>query len=143
MDVLNDILDEYRHNPIKPELINTGLVNPEISANKSEIQSALKHIIQNATESINRQGFVKIELASTQSDDVLIKIIDNGKGMSADFIANRLFRPFESTKGVSGMGIGVYQSREYIRSIGGEIQVTSKLDSGTTFTITLPKNSNP
>ena len=143
MDVLNDILDEYRHNPIKPELINTGLVNPEISANKSEIQSALKHIIQNATESINRQGFVKIELASTQSDDVLIKIIDNGKGMSADFIANRLFRPFESTKGVSGMGIGVYQSREYIRSIGGEIQVTSKLDSGTTFTITLPKNNNP
>ncbi len=85
----------------------------------------------------------KFELASTQSDDVLIKIIDNGKGMSADFIANRLFRPFESTKGVSGMGIGVYQSREYIRSIGGEIQVTSKLDSGTTFTITLPKNSNP
>ncbi|MBC8210383.1 MAG: PEP-CTERM system histidine kinase PrsK, partial [Gammaproteobacteria bacterium] len=142
LNVLNDILDEYRHNPIKPELINTGLVNPEISANKSEIQSALKHIIQNATESINRQGFVKIELDSTQINEVRIRIIDNGNGMSTDFIANRLFRPFDSTKGVSGMGIGVYQSREYIRSIGGEIQVSSKLDSGTTFTITLPTKNN-
>ena len=58
--------------------------------------------------------------------------------MDADFIANRLFQPFDSTKGVTGMGIGVYQSREYIRSLDGELDVSSEPGIGTTFTITLP-----
>ena len=141
LDVLRDILDEYRHNPVKPQLINNDKINPEIHANKSELQSALKHIIQNATESVQRNGLVKIELCLGEADQVIIKISDNGKGMSTDFIANRLFRPFDSTKGVSGMGIGVYQSREYIRSLGGEVQVSSKEGTGTTFTITLPLNN--
>jgi putative PEP-CTERM system histidine kinase len=141
LDVLRDILDEYRHNPVKPQLINNDQINPEIHANKSELQSALKHIIQNATESVQRNGLVKIELCLGEADQVIIKISDNGKGMSTDFIANRLFRPFDSTKGVSGMGIGVYQSREYIRSLGGEVQVSSKEGTGTTFTITLPLNN--
>ncbi len=43
---------------------------------------------------------------------------DTGAGMEADFIRNRLFRPFDSTKGAKGMGIGAYQVREYIRLLG-------------------------
>lgn len=143
IDILNDILNDYQNSPIRPELINNDQLTPEINANKSEIQSALKHIIQNATESVDRQGLVKVELCPTQAGNISIKIMDNGKGMSADFIANRLFRPFDSTKGVSGMGIGVYQSREYIRSLGGEIHVSSQEGAGTTFTITLPTSNNP
>ena len=140
LEVLQDILTEYKHNPIKPEIINIQNLNPFILASKNEIQSALKHIIQNATESVSKNGFVKVELSSSTPEMVLVIISDNGKGMSADFIANRLFQPFESTKGVSGMGIGVYQSREYVRSIKGDIQVISETGAGTTFTITLPTN---
>ena len=58
--------------------------------------------------------------------------------MDADFIANRLFQPFDSTKGVTGMGIGVYQSRGYIRFLDGELDVSSQPGKGTTFKITLP-----
>jgi len=136
--LLEEILEDYKHNSIKPELIIYQNINPEISANKSELQSALKHIIQNAVDSVSREGFVKIELSSNNSHSITLKITDNGKGMSADFIANRLFRPFDSTKGVSGMGIGVYQSREYIRALKGDILVSSIEGSGTSFTITLP-----
>jgi len=138
LELLNDILGDYKHNPVQPEIINHQNLNPAISANRDELQSALKHIIQNAVESVTKNGWVKIELISSNPADISIIISDNGKGMSAEFIANHLFRPFESTKGVSGMGIGVYQSREYIRTLKGDIQVTSIENSGTTFTITLP-----
>ena len=43
-----------------------------------------------------------------------MEIEDNGCGMSKDFIQERLFKPFQTTKGNAGMGIGVYESREYI-----------------------------
>jgi signal transduction histidine kinase len=68
----------------------------------------------------------------------MIHISDNGKGMTQDFILERLFRPFDSTKGVSGMGMGVYQSREFLRSIDGELSVRSEVNVGTQFTIEIP-----
>ena len=142
LDIFADILIEYKHSPIQPVLINRRNLNPEISANRNEFQSALKHIVQNAVESVTKNGWVNIELTSKNSANISIIITDNGNGMSAEFIATRLFRPFDSTKGVSGMGIGVYQCREYIRSINGNIQVTSIENAGTTFTITLPTNTN-
>ncbi len=142
LDILNDILNDYKHSPVRPELINTDDLYPLINANRSELKSALKHIIQNAVESVCKNGLVKIELTSSTPANISIIIMDNGKGMSAEFIANHLFRPFDSTKGVSGMGIGVYQSREYIRTLKGDIQVASIEKSGTTFTITLPIETN-
>ena len=57
--------------------------------------------------------------------------------MSEQFIRERLFRPFESTKNM-GMGIGTYESREYVRQLGGEILVESQEDAGTTFIVRLP-----
>jgi signal transduction histidine kinase len=58
--------------------------------------------------------------------------------MSEEFIYRRLFKPFETTKGSSGMGIGAYQSREIVRALGGDIVVRSEVGSGTTVSITLP-----
>jgi signal transduction histidine kinase len=49
----------------------------------------------------------------------------------------RLFKPFESTKS-AGMGIGAFESREYIRELGGRLEVESEPLCGTTFRIVLP-----
>jgi signal transduction histidine kinase len=57
--------------------------------------------------------------------------------MSEEFIRERLFKPFESTKS-AGMGIGVFESREYINELGGRLEVTSKPSLGTTFRVLLP-----
>jgi signal transduction histidine kinase len=57
--------------------------------------------------------------------------------MSADFVQNRLFKPFSTTK-EAGMGIGAYESYQYIQELGGQISVDSKPQQGTRVTILLP-----
>ena len=69
---------------------------------------------------------------------VILEIRDSGEGMSEEFIRRRLFKPFDTTKGSSGMGIGVYQAREVVRSLGGDIFVKSTLGVGTTVSSSLP-----
>jgi len=59
--------------------------------------------------------------------------------MSQEFIRDRLFKPFETTKS-AGMGVGVFESREYIQQLGGRLDAASREGAGTTFTITLPLN---
>ena len=67
-----------------------------------------------------------------------ITVVDTGIGMDDTFIREQLFRPFESTKGVDGMGIGAYQVREYVRDLKGYLDVESTPGEGTTVTIRLP-----
>ena len=67
-----------------------------------------------------------------------VSIRDTGQGMSPDFIRERLFRPFDSTKGTGSMGIGAYQARDNVRSLGGQLEVASQLGTGTTFYVRLP-----
>ena len=69
---------------------------------------------------------------------VKIEVEDNGSGMDEDFLTNRLFKPFESTKSSMGMGIGAYQVREFIQAMGGAILVASEVNIGTSVSITLP-----
>jgi signal transduction histidine kinase len=69
---------------------------------------------------------------------VTLRIVDTGSGMSPDFIRDRLFRPFDTTKGSKGMGIGAYQVREYLNSLGGRVQVVSEAGSGTRVDLHFP-----
>ena len=57
--------------------------------------------------------------------------------MSEEFLRERLFKPFETTK-ADGMGIGVFEMREYIHALGGDVQVESTEMTGTRFRISLP-----
>jgi signal transduction histidine kinase len=79
---------------------------------------------------------VSIE-AERDGREVLVKVIDTGAGMSREFIDTQLFKPFSSTK-EHGMGIGAFESREYIREIGGSLAVASTEGRGTCFSIRLP-----
>ncbi|MCP4127264.1 MAG: PEP-CTERM system histidine kinase PrsK, partial [Gammaproteobacteria bacterium] len=82
-------------------------------------------------------GQVSITL-HCNAQQATVEIKDDGAGMDLEFIRDRLFRPFDTTKGLTGMGIGVFESREFIRSIGGNISVDSTLGEGSTFSIVLP-----
>lgn len=72
-------------------------------------------------------------------ESAVIEIEDDGAGMDADFIRNRLFQPFFTTKASKGMGIGAYQAREYVRSLGGTLDVDSTPGRGSVFAIRLPR----
>ena len=58
--------------------------------------------------------------------------------MSEEFINTRLFKPFDTTKGNAGMGIGVYEAKQFIEGLGGVMQVTSFEDEGSIFQLTIP-----
>ena len=68
----------------------------------------------------------------------VLTVSDTGSGMTREFIQERLFKPFDTTKGSQGMGIGAYQVREYVRSLGGRVEVASEPGRGTRFTLLLP-----
>ena len=63
--------------------------------------------------------------------------------MDEGFIRNRLFKPFDTTKGNAGMGIGMYESREFIRQLDGDISVQSKSGKGSILTLYIPSNLSP
>jgi len=111
----------------------TGL---QVLADRERLERVLGHLIQNAIEATPKDGRVAIVLARTGAA-VRIEITDTGEGMSEDFIRERLFKPFESTKS-AGMGIGVFESREYINELGGTLEVASEPGVGTTFYVILP-----
>jgi len=68
----------------------------------------------------------------------LIEVVDDGAGMEPDFVRERLFRPFDTTKGSKGMGIGAYQARTFVVEAGGSLRVESEPGKGTRFAIRLP-----
>jgi putative PEP-CTERM system histidine kinase len=111
--------------------------NCPIYAEKERMTAILGHLVQNAQEATDAQGSVELELVK-QDGEAVVNIKDTGIGMDEKFIAERLFKPFETTKGNAGMGIGVYEARDYILKCSGQISVRSEPGKGTVFTIKLP-----
>ncbi len=108
-----------------------------IRADRERLQMAIGHAVRNAQDATDQDGEIFLELVVADSTaDIIIR--DSGRGMDLAFVRNRLFRPFDSTKGADGMGIGAYQLRETVRSIGGDLSVESQPGEGTAITITLP-----
>ena len=112
-----------------------------ITADHEQLIMILMHVIRNAQDATSNDGFIDVSVAA-DAKTVSIDIEDNGCGMDAEFLRDRLFKPFESTKSSMGMGIGAYQVREFIQSMGGELKVTSEINVGTTVCITLPIGEN-
>jgi putative PEP-CTERM system histidine kinase len=102
----------------------------------ARLERVIGHLIQNAIEATPVEGGVSLRLLR-KNGSAVITIADTGCGMSEQFMRNRLFRPFESTK-TTGMGIGTYEARQYVHELGGRIEVESKQPRGTTFRVVLP-----
>lgn len=115
------------------EIVDTGLA---VLAHRERLERVVGHLIQNAIEATPPGGKVVARLAK-QENFAILEVVDSGRGMSEQFIRDGLFKPFESTK-ATGMGIGTYESREYVRELGGSIDVESRESLGTTFRVMLP-----
>ncbi|HEY1150898.1 MAG TPA: XrtA/PEP-CTERM system histidine kinase PrsK [Pseudoduganella sp.] len=117
-------------------LLEIGQPGLRVLAEAERLERVLGHLIQNAIEATPREGRVTVRV-SRAGETVQVEVSDTGCGMTEDFIRERLFKPFDSTKS-AGMGIGAFESREYIHQLGGQLQVRSQPDQGTTFTVSLP-----
>jgi putative PEP-CTERM system histidine kinase len=105
-------------------------------ADATALEQAVGHLLQNAVESCSPALPVTVRV-SLADDSVAIAVTDKGVGMDSDFVRNRLFQPFSSTK-PGGFGIGAFEARSLIAAMGGRLLVDSRPGAGTTFTILLP-----
>ncbi|MBK1686134.1 XrtA/PEP-CTERM system histidine kinase PrsK [Rubrivivax gelatinosus] len=103
---------------------------------EDRLERVLGHLVQNALDATPAEGRVWVR-CSRHGGQVKLEIGDTGCGMSEDFIRNKLFRPFSSTK-TSGMGIGSYESFQYLRELGGSVDVDSRVGEGTVITLLMP-----
>ncbi len=108
-----------------------------VFSDPDHFEMVMIHLIKNAQEATPKDGFVDITLKK-QGNMAIIEVEDNGIGMDENFLKHRLFKPFDTTKSGKGMGIGVYQAREFIRAMGGEIRVESTPNQGSKFTVQIP-----
>lgn len=115
------------------QIMNKGL---QLRCDGERLERVVGHMVQNAIEATPGHGRVTVRLR-LDTESALIEVEDTGKGMSAEFIRENLFHPFETTKS-SGMGIGAFESKEYVQELGGKIEVESEVSVGTTFRIWLP-----
>jgi len=136
--LLKDVIDAKRDQSPVPQL-DTLSNEYFVAVEKDRLTSVLAHLIDNAQQATEDEGEVRIRLSSRDSMHI-IEIKDTGLGMDEEFIRNRLFEPFDTTKGNAGMGIGMYESREFMRYLGGEIYVESKPEEGTVISLHIPGN---
>jgi putative PEP-CTERM system histidine kinase len=108
-----------------------------LKADPDRFSAIIGHIIRNAQDATPDDGRIIVRLFGL-GKRAIIEVQDTGTGMDKEFIRTRLFKPFDSTKGKSGMGIGVYEARDYVHKLGGDIEVISRVGEGTTFRIRLP-----
>lgn len=102
---------------------------------EERLARVLGHVVQNAFDAApNGRVWMSLQRAGE-----LAKIIvgDNGHGMTPEFVRTRLFKPFHTTK-QNGMGIGAYESYQYVRELGGTIDVDTEVNRGTIVSIYLP-----
>jgi putative PEP-CTERM system histidine kinase len=103
---------------------------------EERLERVMGHVVQNAVDATPTSGKVWVKLQQ-MAGRAVVQVGDTGVGMSPEFIQSRLFRPFNSTK-ASGMGIGTYESFQYIKELGGSIEVKSEVGEGTVITLQLP-----
>jgi putative PEP-CTERM system histidine kinase len=111
-----------------------------VEADMERLTMIVEHVIRNAQDATPAEGRVGVRVEPGTEWHALV-VTDSGAGMSPEFIRDRLFKPFDTTKGSKGMGIGAYQVREYVQSIGGRVLVESQEGEGTRIELHLPVQS--
>ena len=118
-------------------LLSTNLSNSSLVRTDFDIlHRVLEHVVSNALEASAEGAAVKID-ASAGKNTLQIAVLDQGSGMTQQFVNEELFRPLKSTKR-GGFGIGGYQVRELMRDLGGDVVVESTVGEGTCVTLSLP-----
>jgi len=104
---------------------------------EDRLERVIGHLVQNAIDATGKDGRVWIRLAK-QEGLALVEVGDTGQGMTPEFVRERLFKPFQTTK-AAGMGIGAYESFQYVQELGGRVHVDSTPNVGTRVQLILPR----
>jgi putative PEP-CTERM system histidine kinase len=103
---------------------------------EERLEHVVGHLVQNALDATANGGRVAVRV-SREGDFARVEVADTGAGMTPEFVRDRLFKPFATTK-PAGMGIGVYESSQYLAAMGGRIEVDTAPGAGTRMRVFVP-----
>jgi putative PEP-CTERM system histidine kinase len=107
---------------------------------EDRLEHVVGHLVQNAIDATVGGGTVSVRVHRGSGASV-IEVADTGIGMSPEFVRERLFKPFQTTK-PEGMGIGVYESSQYVAGLGGQMLIDSEPGRGTRVRVLLPSSDS-
>ena len=113
---------------------------PKVALDRDQMQKVVTNLVLNAAEAVGPEGRVQVA-THAEGDWAVLTVADNGCGMTPEFLAHSLFRPFQTTK-KNGLGIGMFQSKMIVEAHGGKITVESEAGKGTTFRMFLRTTPN-
>jgi signal transduction histidine kinase len=141
-DVVRDALDVVSYRFGVDEITVGGHLDPAVPPVRCDavaLEQVFVNLLSNAIDALRaiappRRLTVDASLSDAM---VVVAVADNGPGVSPDLVP-RLFRPFATTKGQRGTGLGLYVSRQLARETGGELVLASEPGGGARFVVTIP-----
>ncbi len=137
---LERLIATYRRMRTTPLLLDHDGSTAAVAISPDAFETAVAHLLNNAIEASD--GLPVLIRVRHESQQVIVDIVDKGPGMTFDFVRDRLFQPFGTSKR-EGSGIGAFQARELLRESGGDVQAISALGMGTTMRLMLPRADMP
>ena len=136
-EIVNEVLNQLKERLRKVEVIFDVDKSIQIEVDPYYFHKVIFNLIVNALEAMKDEGRLTIKAELSGKEKVILSIQDTGCGMSKEFLENKLFKPFVSTK-KKGLGIGLYQSKMIVENLGGAISAESKEGEGSIFRIEIP-----
>ena len=133
---LADLVALYRRTHGAAVVLHDRSAGTGIAMDPDAFDAVVSHLLDNAVEAGGDDETVDIAVQAA-GPQVWIDIKDRGPGMAPEFVRDKLFLPFSTTKH-NGHGIGAYQARALVRSAGGDVVVLGRPAGGTTLRIMLP-----
>ena len=148
-DVVRSAIDLVSYRFSIDEISIEGRLDPELPTvvgDANRLEQVIVNLLSNALDALRSVKPPRRMIVDSFIDDtgarVCVTVTDNGPGVAPE-IAQRLFRPFASTKGVRGTGLGLYISRQLVREAEGELDLVKRADQGTSFLMWLPCAHEP
>ncbi len=117
--------------------VNCPCEVPTIETDRRRLQQVFFNIINNALQAVADGGKIDVGIQCRDGNKVEITFSDNGPGIPEDVLP-RIFEPFFTTRREHGTGLGLSITYGIVQKLGGDIHVTSEINRGTTFIVTLP-----
>jgi putative PEP-CTERM system histidine kinase len=121
---------------VQGSLLKTLQPIPRVSGDPEQIEKVLTNLILNANDAAGNGGEIQVSTGQREGW-IVLSVVDNGCGISKEFLERCLFLPFKTTK-KGGMGIGLFHSKRIVEAHQGRIEVESEEGKGSTFRVMLP-----
>src|SRR6266852_6939701 len=143
-DVVRSALDLVSYRFSIDEITIEGRLDPELPTvvgDANRLEQVIVNLLSNALDALRSVKPPRRLIVDSFIDDtggrVCVTVTDNGPGVAPE-IAQRLFRPFASTKGIRSTGLGLYISRQLVREVEGELDLVKRSEPGARFLVWLP-----